>query len=407
MSPRVALRPSAIALCVALAMPSAALAQASPSAGTSAARYDLMRREVGTISPDADGAAPFAYLATRKTYDSAGRLVSVESGTLSAWQSESVAPAAWSGFALLTRVDTEYDAMGRKVRDAVSGSDGAVTAVTEYGYDLAGRLKCTAVRMNRDAWATRLADKCVPGPVHAIDGPDRITRNSYTVHGELLKVEKAVGTGLVQVYAGYAYSPNGKPTSVTDANGNRSEMTYDGLDRQKRWIFPSKTVPGSVDPSDYEEYGYDSNASRTSLRKRDGSILTYQYDAANRMSAKIVPERSGLTAAQTRDVHYAYDNRGLQTEARFDSLSGEGVSNVYDGFGQLTSSTLAMGGASRTLSYLYDLNGNRTRITHPPALLPTHPQLGLRTFYYVYSFDGLDRPTSVVNAGGALIGGWT
>ena len=39
---------------------------------------------------------------------------------------------------------------------------------------------------------------------------------------------------------------NGKRASVTDANGNRGEMRYDGHDRQNRWVFPSKTmrIPG-------------------------------------------------------------------------------------------------------------------------------------------------------------------
>ncbi|HET9638053.1 MAG TPA: hypothetical protein VFP12_02490, partial [Allosphingosinicella sp.] len=371
------LRAAAFALILALP-PSAAFAQASPSAFTQAARYDLMRREVGTITPDADGAAPWSFLATRKTYDVGGRLTKVESGWLASWQAETVAPANWSGFTIVSQVDTAYDSMGRKVRESASGG-GIVSGVTEYGYDLAGRLKCTAVRMNPDVWATALLDKCVPGTAHAANGPDRISRNSYTVHGELLKVEQAVGTGLQQVYAAYTYSPNGKATSVTDANGNRAEMTWDGLDRQKRWIFPSTGTPGETNPADYEEYGYDSNANRTSLRKRDGSTLTYQFDALNRMSAKIVPERTGLTAAQTRDVYYEYDLRGLQTKARFDSLTGEGITSGYDGFGQLVSSTLAMAGTSRTLSYQRDLNGNRIRLTHPDGA------------FAAFDYDGLDR----------------
>ena len=140
--------------------------------------------------------------------------------------------------------------------------------------------------MNPDFWSTPLTDKCVPGGAHASHGPDRISRNSYTVHGELLKVEKAVGTPIAQVYAAYTYSPNGKALSVTDANGNRAEMTWDGLDRQKRWIFSSKTVPGEINAADYEEYGYDPNGNRTSLRKRDNATLTYQYDALNRMSRR-------------------------------------------------------------------------------------------------------------------------
>jgi RHS repeat-associated protein len=376
-SARATLRTAAIALAL-TSIPAASWSQASPSAGTSAVRYDLMRREVGTIAPDADGAAPWAFLATRKTYDTGGRLTKVESGWLASWQSESVAPAIWPDFSVVSQVDTAYDSMNRKVREAMSGS-GVTTAVTEYGYDLAGRLKCAAVRMNPDVWAIVLADKCVPGTAHATNGPDRITRNSYTVQGELLRVEQAVGTSFQQVYAAYTYSPNGKATSVTDANGNRAEMTLDGLDRQKRWIFPSTGTPGAANPADYEEYGYDPNANRTSLRKRDGSTLTYQYDALNRMTVKVVPERAGLTPAQTRDVYYDYDLRGLQTKARFDSLAGEGVTNTYDGFGQLSSSTLAMAGTSRMLSYQHDLDGNRIRLTHPDGA------------FAAFDYDGLDR----------------
>jgi RHS repeat-associated protein len=165
-------------------------------------------------------------------------------------------------------------------------------------------------------------------------------------------------------------------------------MTWDGHGRQSRWIFPSKTKPGVADQADYEQYRYDSNANRTSLRKRDNSTLTYQYDALNRMTAKIVPERSGLTPAQTRDVYYDYDLRGLQTRARFDSLSGEGVTNTYDGFGLLTSSTSNMGGVARAVGNLYDLDGNRIRVVHPD------------TSFFTYEVDGLGRPFRIRENGG-------
>jgi YD repeat-containing protein len=75
---------------------------------------------------------------------------------------------------------------------------------------------------------------------------------------------------------------------VTDANGNRAELSWDGFDRQKRWIFPSTGAPGKPplgqpDPADYEEYLYDLVGNRTSLRKRDGSTLAYVYDNLNRV----------------------------------------------------------------------------------------------------------------------------
>jgi RHS repeat-associated protein len=120
------------------------------------------------------------------------------------------------------------------------------------------------------------------------------------------------------------------------------------------------------------------------LRKRDGSVLTYSYDAPNRMIVKTVPERTSgaqaLTAAQTRDVHYSYDLRNLQLSARFDSPTGEGIANAYDGFGRLTSSSNSTGGVTRTLTYQYDAAGNRTRITHPDG------------FWSATTYDALNRP---------------
>jgi len=38
-----------------------------------------------------------------------------------------------------------------------------------------------------------------------------------------------------------------------------------------------------------------------------------------------------------RITRNSYDLRNLQTAARFDNLSGEGITNVYDGFGRLKS----------------------------------------------------------------------
>ncbi|MGZ8287487.1 MAG: RHS repeat domain-containing protein, partial [Allosphingosinicella sp.] len=179
--------------------------------------------------------------------------------------------------------------------------------------------------------------------------------------------------------------------SLTDARGFKAEMRYDGFGRQQRWVFPSKTTPGVADPADYEQYQYDSAGNRTRLRKRDGSELTFQYDALNRVTVKIVPNRVGLAATHTRDVHYDYDLRGLQTKARFDSPSGEGVTTQYDGFGRVISSTLAMAGTSRAVGHVWDADGNRVRITHPDGS------------FFTYEYDGLGRFKLVRENGGAAL----
>lgn len=380
-----------------LLAPVAALAQISPSNFTTGHRYDAMRREVGTISPDPDGGGPLNYLAVRSTYDAAGRLIRVEKGELAAWQSEAIAPASWTGFTVHQIVDTIYDTLDRKVKESLS-LGGTVYQVTQYSYAPVGLLECTAVRMNPAAFASLPASACTLGP-EGSQGPDRITKNIYDAAGQLLQVRKAVGTNLEQAYATYSYTPNGKQEYIVDANGNKARLVYDGFDRQVQWQFPSASTPGSVNTNDYEEYGYDANGNRTSLRKRDGRTFTYAYDALNRMTSKIVPKScvagyacTNVPASMTRDVYYSYDLRGLQTAARFDSASGgDAVTSDYDGFGRLIASTTSMGGSSLTFGYLYDANGNRTRITHSDGN------------YFTYDFDGLDRPVAVRENGGAVV----
>jgi RHS repeat-associated protein len=361
-----------------LGLSSTAYAQAAASPYTSATRYDAMGRVTGTIAPDPDGTGALKHAASRTTYDPGGRPIKQETGELATWQATAVAPSAWTGFTVLSSVETSYDLMDRKAKVVAKGSNAAIVSVKQYSYDAVGRLECTAVRMNAATFATPPASACTLGTEGA-DGPDRITKNVYDAAGQLLKVQKAVGTPLVQDYATYTYSLNGKQTSVKDANGNLASMTYDGHDRQTRWNFPSKTAVNTVSTTDYEEYAYDANGNRTSLRKRDGSIITYQYDALNRNTVKIVPERAGLAATHTRDVYYGYDLRGLQTSARFDSVSGEGIATAYDGFGRILSSTINLDGAARTLAYTYDKNGSRTQVKHPDNQL------------FNYQYDGLNR----------------
>jgi RHS repeat-associated protein len=382
---------------------STAAAQSSPSPFTSGTRYDLMRRVVGTIAPDPDGTGPLRFAAVRNTYDPAGRLTKVEKGQLSDWQSHDVVPSDWSNFTTFTihqTLETTYDALDRKIRETAKGSNGVIFSVTDYSYDIVGRPECTAVRMNSAAWGT-VTNACTAQAAGS-QGPDRITKNIYDDAGQLVQVREGVGvSGLEAAEATYSYTPNGKKEYVIDAEGNRAKFVYDGHDRQTYWYFPAAAKPaayndatpaqalataGSINSSDYEWYDYDANGNRKTLRKRDSLTLNYTFDRLDRMTVKIVPERinipnvPNLPTDRSRDVYYGYDARGLMTYARFDSASGPGITNVYDGFGRLSSTTdNSVSGVARTLSYLYDSNGNKTRVTHPDNA------------YFRMAFDDLDR----------------
>ncbi len=322
--------------------------------------YDTVGRKIWEMAPrDANG-----YRIARKYgyRDSDDKIATVRTGT--------VANSDIAAFAVTSRIDTTYDAQRNPVRDATS-SGGAKYEVIDRSFDSRGRKLCETTRMNPAAFGSLPSDACTLGG-QGSQGPDRITQNVYDAANQLLQVQKAYLTPLQQNYASYSYSPNGKQTSVSDADGNLANMAYDGFDRLSTWTFPSKTTAGQVNTADYEQYGYDAAGERTSLRKRDGRTLSFTYDALGRVIVKTTPPGcaplqvgSCPPASATRTVHYGYDIRGLQLYARFDTTGGEGVTNRYDGFGRLTSSATSIGGFGGTVWSTWDADGNRTRVRHP------------------------------------------
>ncbi len=359
-----------------------ARAQAAPSAYTTGYRYDGAGRLIGTILPSAGGtSAPFQ--ATRTVYSGLGLVDHVDTGYLSAWQPDTTSPLAWSGFTIGRTVYYTYDSWGRKLTEKTTAS-GLAYALTQYSYDSAGRVMCVAQRMNVAAYTALPADACTLG-TEGTQGPDRITTTTYDALDRPLVVQKAYGTPLAYTYATYTYAAGGPLQSVTDANGNTTGYAYDSLVRLQRWYFPLPTTKGSYNPSDYEEYGYDAAGQRTSLRKRDGNTITYEYDDLGRVKDERYP------AGTIRNVYNTYDLRGLQRSTTFDSPTGAGLSASYDGFGHVVSATTTVSGTARTLSYQYDAEGNRTRITHPDGN------------FFQYGYDGMNRLTGIQENGATAV----
>lgn len=382
------------------------LSSDGPLAGSADAqyfRYDAVGRKTWEISPaNASGVR----VVKRYTYrNSDDKVVKTEIGTLTD-------PNATT-FTVTSQTDTTYDSRRNPVREALSAG-GALYAVSDRSFDDRGRSTCETKRLNLSALPAAGSDACVLGTAGSF-GPDRVSRMSYDVASQLLKVTKALGTSAQADDAIYTYSLNGKPVSLTDGQGNLMTMAYDGFDRQVRWTFPSPTTKGAVNAADYEQYAYDNAGNRTSFRKRDGSVLLYTYDQLNRVIQKTVPSRAGLAATHTRSVFYGFDVRGLPTYARFDSASGEGVTMAYDGFGRLTSTTTTMDGVTRTLANRFDAAGNRTELTwmdgsktsfaYDPANRMTaiyQGALGSTTQIEGYGYDSLGRKSAQTGGGGQI-----
>lgn len=321
--------------------------------------YDALRRKRFEIGPDPDGAGALLRPMTRTTYDVEGQVTQVDKGKGAAIDG--------SDFAVLQTATLLYDPVGNKVRENTQAG------VTQFAYDAANRPTCTAVRMNPAVYAGLPGDACTLG-VQGADGPDRISKTTYDLAGQALTTIQGLGTAEQRTYATYTYSPNGQQVTVADARNNLSTMVYDGFDRLVTLQFPSTTVGAGVSSAtDYEAYTWDAGGNRTSLRKRDGQVIAYGYDALNRETLKDIP---GGTSA---DVYTSYDAAGRITSMLFASTGGSGIVLSYDTAGRMiTESTFG-----KTLSYQYNAAGNRTRVTWPDA------------FYAQYGYDALGRMTTV------------
>jgi len=363
-------------------------------------RYDRYGRktwEIGARGPNG------LRIARRHAFrDSDDKLVATETGTIPDAQS--------AALNVLSRVDYSYDSRRNLFREATYGA-GAFFNVIDRQYDDQGRLLCEARRMNPAAFG-ELPGGCAQ-TTNGSAGPDRIARNVWDAAGQRLQVRAGVGTEIEAATATWDHDLNGRVTTVIDGNGNRAALVYDGHGRQICWMFPSATRPSSYNDAaqasalatagalsgaiqngqcangDYEAYQYDAAGNRTSLRKRDGWTIGYTYDNLNRLILKTVPERPGLAATHTRDVHYGYDLRNAPLYARFDSPTGEGVTYGYDGFGRQVSSWLLMDGVSRGLGRIYDDIDNRVTLYHPSG------------YAFTYAHDALGRLSSVAGGIGA------
>lgn len=366
-------------------------------------RYDVIGRktwEIGALAPNG------LRIAKRFTYrDSDDQVTAVETGTLP--------DATSTTLTVFDRVDMTLDSRRNVVREATSAG-GQTLTVTDKSFLDRGLAECVTTRMNMSALPTASGTAACSLGTQGSHGPDRITKNVYDAAGQLLQIQRAVGSPIAQNYVTYTYTQNGKQQFVTDANGNKAQFEYDGHDRQSRWYFPHQTLTGTVSATDYEQYGYDAAGNRTTLRRRDGRTLTFAYDGLNRMIAKVVPDGCApiqvgacAPATATRDVHYRYDMMGNQLTAKFDSATGaDGLTSVYDTFGLLRSSTISMAGFTNALAMTYDEAGNRVGLTHPDGQAFTYAYDALARLSGVY--EGLSTSVSLdqfsYNARGLLAG---
>lgn len=156
----------------------------------------------------------------------------------------------------------------------------------------------------------------------------------------------------------YAYDVNNNLLSVTDAQGNTRNFTYDGLGR--RTSAQDLHAPSDITFGTWA-YAYDAANLRQVTDPR-GQVINYTYDALNR------PLTEDYTGAPGVEVSNTYDScaKGVGQLCIASSTSAY-VTYTYNSLGLRASETSKIIGTTTafTTSYLYDQLGNQTYITYP------------------------------------------
>jgi RHS repeat-associated protein len=209
------------------------------------------------------------------------------------------------------------------------------------------------------------------GLLTSVTGPrtdvTQTTSYTYDPNGNLQTVTDALN----HVTTVNAVNAAGLPTSVSDANGVVTLLSYDPLGR-----ISTVSVQGPAPAT--TTFGYDVNGLLTSLQAANGVTLTYGYDDAHRLTN--IRDSAGNAMA------FALDGLGNHVQTQVQNGSAQVLmahSATFDTLGRLLTS---IGAANQTTAYQYDNNGNLTKLIDP------------RSAVTQTAFDGLNRVIQTTDA---------
>jgi YD repeat-containing protein len=229
-----------------------------------------------------------------------------------------------------------------------------------------------------------------------IDGPrtDVSDLTTYTYYadddadmgkrGNVASVTNALG----QTTSITAYNAHGQPTTIVDANGLTTTLTYDA-----RMRLTSRAVGGET-----TSYAYDVNGQLILVTLPDGSSLSYSYDAAHRLT--------GMSDNLGNHIAYALDNMGNRTQEQVLDPANNLAQTRSRVFNALNRLFQEIGAAGQTTQYAYDNQGNVTSVADPLNHVTTNAYDALNRLAQVtdpnngvtrYGYNGVDQLVSVTD----------
>lgn len=277
----------------------------------------------------------------------------------------------------------EYDEQSRlcKLSDFVNG------AVTEYTYDVSGRILSETVMQDTvilsqtryayddaaesglyqkvtktvvgDAAApsivtTQYTDKCgnVVKTGQLLNGTEHLDTFAYDYVGnKTLELSAADAARNLPFTAKYEYNENGQVVKAYNAAGQFTTSTYNALGQ----LIQTTDYAGTPTAYTYDALGRPLSQTVT-IEDDITAVSKYEYDGCGNIIREWKPVQAVGTAAEWSKTEYTYNSRKKLISAKqYDgsTLASE-TAYTYDGVGNM----LSMNAGGSTTSYTYDRFGN-------------------------------------------------
>ena len=273
-------------------------------------------------------------------------------------------------------IEYTLDVEGNHTAENVYDSTGALHRALSQTFDIYNHInKTTQANENRvDNFA---ADGTLSSHV---DGKLSTTNYNYGSLKRLTTMTQDVGGGDISTadaLTKYGYDIHDQLTSVTDPNNGQTTYVYDDFGD-----LLSRSSPDTGTSS----FQYDTAGNVISRTDAQGITSALHYDVLNRLVNVDYP-------GVYEDVTYTYDNssnctNGINHLCQVINGSETTIFN-YNGYGEITGRTSAIGGVLYTQFYERDQYGHIVSLTYPSQRVAT------------FSYDAVNNVTSI----SALVGG--
>ncbi len=183
-----------------------------------------------------------------------------------------------------------------------------------------------------------------------VDPLGRLSEYAYDQLGRMISMTVAKGT-TVEAITQFEYDTAGNTTAIIDANGHRTQFTYDALNRPTQTVRPDPDGAGPL-ASPTRAAVFDANGNLVSATDALNNTTEWRYDAMDRIVEVI--------DAQDHTMRYDYDSVGNRIRT-IDEL-GHITQNRYDARTRLIETIDPDGGRTQ---FKYDPDNNPTSFVDP------------------------------------------